>query len=476
MKTPLHRLLELTLLAAILIGYGVLASAYGVRTPDWQIPDETAHYNYIRQLAEAGRYPVIEQGDWKQSYQTMMTTCSFHPATLENDPSLASINPPYLQACGYDPNLVEGVETIEYEDHQPPLYYTVQAAVFRLTDGDITAMRLFSALLGGGAILAAWGIVRRLFPEQPWLAILTAGIIAFIPQRLAIMGGISNDALAETMGGLTLLLATIYLTREHVNWRFAVGMGLVAGLVFLTKTTVYYTTGIAGLAIIVRWWREKWALPIAAQQILGFGLVAVAIGSIWWLHSIDVYGGTDFLGLQRHDQVVEGQLRTEAYIERDLNGSTRLYLENLTRTTFQSFWGQFGWMGYPMQPRIYTGLRVLLGVLLVGVAIYGIRNRWPRTLSRPQREVLALLGLSILLVGAQFLLYNRSFVQFQGRYLYPALIPLALGMALGADGWRQLVPIKQPLWAWISVLGVVGMALFALYALRDVISAIPQWA
>ncbi len=289
------------------------------------------------------------------------------------------------------------------------------------------------------------------------------------------MGGVSNDALAETLGGAVMWLTAIYLTRERVDWRWAVGLGILTGLVFLTKTTVYFTAGIAGLAILLRWWREKWALRAALPHVLGFGVVAVLLGSVWWLHSLDVYGGTDFLGLQRHDEVVVGQLRTEDYIQRDLNGSDRLYIENLTRTTFQSFWGQFGWMAYPMQPRIYTGLRVLIGVLLLGIVLDVVLRRWPRQLNRPQREILALLALSIVLVTAQFLIYNRTFVQFQGRYLYPSLIPVALVLALGADGWRRTIIAKPPFLGWLSMVLVLGLALFALYALRDVVSVIPQW-
>jgi hypothetical protein len=37
-------------------------------------------------------------------------------------------------------------------------------------------------------------------------------------------------------------------------------------------------------------------------------------------------------------------------------------------------------------------------------------------------------------VGA-FLYYNLTFVQHQGRYLFPALVPIALAMAYGTHAW-----------------------------------------
>ena len=42
-----------------------------------------------------------------------------------------------------------------------------------------------------------------------------------------------------------------------------------------------------------------------------------------------------------------------------------------------------------------------------------------------------LLLLSALLTFLSFLWYNTKFVQHQGRYLFPALIPLGLALALG---------------------------------------------
>ncbi len=49
----------------------------------------------------------------------------------------------------------------------------------------------------------------------------------------------------------------------------------------------------------------------------------------------------------------------------------------------------------------------------------------------------------------QYLYYNTEFVQFQGRYMYPGLIPLGIFVALGLDGWRRLIfgdptPVPSP--------------------------------
>jgi len=39
----------------ILLAYLTIGTLYAVNIPAWQAPDEPAHYNYVRALAETGR-------------------------------------------------------------------------------------------------------------------------------------------------------------------------------------------------------------------------------------------------------------------------------------------------------------------------------------------------------------------------------------------------------------------------------------
>jgi len=54
-----------------------------------------------------------------------------------------------------------------------------------------------------------------------------------------------------------------------------------------------------------------------------------------------------------------------------------------------------------------------------------------------RRLAWGLTGLTLILALAQFAYYNTSFQQFQGRYIYPGLIPFALFVIVGIDAlWR----------------------------------------
>jgi hypothetical protein len=96
-------------------------------------------------------------------------------------------------------------------------------------------------------------------------------------------------------------------------------------------------------------------------------------------------------------------------------------------TTFHSFWGQFGWMAVPMDKRVYDALWLLSIVVGLGF-LFGLAE------AREQGKLgasLLLLAASGLLTLGTYLGYNLSFYQAQGRYLYPALIPIGLGAAAG---------------------------------------------
>ena len=49
---PRHPLNIRVLLVITVAAYIVIAILYAALTPTWQVPDEPAHYNYVRALAE----------------------------------------------------------------------------------------------------------------------------------------------------------------------------------------------------------------------------------------------------------------------------------------------------------------------------------------------------------------------------------------------------------------------------------------
>ena len=77
------------------------------------------------------------------------------------------------------------------------------------------------------------------------------------------------------------------------------------------------------------------------------------------------------------------------------------------------------------------------------------------------------LGLTFLLTLALHIFYNLTFVQHQGRYLFPALIPMAVGFVAGWGYWLRPVVRRWPWTAWLLPPGIAallgGISLYALW-------------
>ena len=84
----------------------------------------------------------------------------------------------------------------------------------------------------------------------------------------------------------------------------------------------------------------------------------------------------------------------------------------------------------------------------------GLRSRAER------RHIGIIFAAAILIVLTAFLYYNIEFVQWQGRYLFPALIPIALALAAGLDAWRAKLLGNWQSSRWLTALAM--MCLFAL--------------
>ena len=167
-----------------------------------------------------------------------------------------------------------------------------------------------------------------------------------------------------------------------------------------------------------------------------FLLPALLLTLPWFLRNVSVYGSLDIWGLARHDAIVINQPRTTEWLAR--LGAAGLAREFIL-TTFRSFWAQFGWMGILVDQRIYLILALLCAVVGMGLVLFATNYTNPSTglrtgftnLSSQKKMALGLLALSAFFTLLSYFWYNLKFVQHQGRYLFPALIPIGLAFALG---------------------------------------------
>lgn len=421
----LSTLATLAVLWVIGIAGMVLAAGYALGVPPWNAPDEPAHYNYVRHLATTGQLPELKPGDWNAELLERLKSARFPKG--------------------------QSVDSIAYESHQPPAFYLLASPLHKATarlplEEQVAALRLLSVALSGATVVLAFLVVRAIFPQELSLQLAVAGFVAFLPMRSAIAGSVSNDALAELVATL-LLLTMVQILRTGFRKGQALLLGFLLGLALLTKMTLY---GYLPLALLVALLSPSQGKNGNSSRLRLLGLtlaVALLISGWWFVRNALVYGGTDLFGLQRHDQVVTGQPRLE-----QLDGAALSYFGS---TLFKSFWGQFGWMGILIDERLYFVLGLLSALAAFGLVLFlGRVVLGKGALSPHQKASLAAMGLALAVVVAQLVLYNLTFIQAQGRYLYPALLPIALFFLLGL---RELMaPVHARL---LLALSIVSLAL-----------------
>jgi len=423
---------ERAILAVIVLVYIVLGILYAVMTPPWQVPDEPAHYNYVRFLVQERRLPVLSMGDYDQGYLDEATSRRFDPAL--------SIDP------------------IRYESHQPPLYYLLAMPVYVLFRGALIPLRLFSVLLGAGLPIVAYLVGKQVYPDQAWPGLGAAAFVALIPQHVAMSAGVENDVLAELILGLVLLELVRWLSlTEWGSIRRLTVVGVLVGLGLLTKISAYIAIPLALIAVLLKLRQAAHQGPSSqSARTAGIAVAALLIPALilslpWFIRNVAVYGHMDLTGLKYHDRIVVGQLRTQDWIAE--HGWVSLPGAFLS-TTFHSFWAQFGWMAVPIDARIYTALGMLSLLVCLGFVLWLI-DAWDGR-RRPTPAGI-LLACSALFTLASLVWYNLGLYQAQGRYLFPALIPLGIAWSLGLhqilgkqEGW--LIGIVLAL---VTGLGVV---------------------
>ncbi len=391
--------------------------------PDIGAPDERQHANYIAHLVEGKGFPV------------------------------------------FDPEADDFGES--YESHQPPVYYGLSAIYAKATGLSADAIRssegksirwinlLFGALgVGGAYALGVFGYGRR------DVGLIVAAVFALLPMNISLSGTASNDPLLIALFVWAIAFAARGV-REGWTVKIALTCGTLTGLAILTKSTGLALLPILAAAVLFR--RPN------LRQAAAACLPAILLPLPWLLRNQSLYG--DPLALKLFQDAFVGSAKASLFIDDMGLGMSGYLIHYLGWWTARSFVGVFGyadiWLNetgspYDSPPNaVYRLILALFVVAFCGWAIH-VKNA-----DKEERRLHYLGLVATAVVSLLFLRFTLQYFQAQARYLFPALGPIAAGIAFGAlrlskGNWKiAMAAVVVPLLAVALLAGSILPAEFA---------------
>ncbi|MEW5958569.1 MAG: glycosyltransferase family 39 protein, partial [Chloroflexota bacterium] len=284
-------------LALILFIFACLALAHSFWLPLHEAPDEVAHFLYTRFIATTGRLPLDDEERELAGYKSyrpplyhIFSATLIEWANGENFPRLKFVweSPRFEMANA----LLNTKRLANTEDELPPF------------DGDILMWhlgRLVSIVLSMGTITVAFFTILELFPENYWLALVSASIPAFVPTFIFISSSMSTDALTGLILGFYVWMLVKLVKSDNIQksvpWKNYILLGLLIG----ASTTTNYATVLLPLQVVgvvtFLVWRHRWGRTDWLRRVAATGIAAIIAAGWWFIYLIVYFNEIDQYGL-----------------------------------------------------------------------------------------------------------------------------------------------------------------------------------
>ncbi|MFN2251786.1 MAG: glycosyltransferase family 39 protein [Anaerolineae bacterium] len=435
-------------MAAVLVAFIILASAYNFVVPVFEAPDEHTHYFFAQHVAQTGRLPVQttdpdQRGPWEQEgsqpplyYLLVAPLVRASRADLTED----DLRYNHQNSMGH-PAVVGNENRFVHPPGTEGWPWHGYALATHLG-------RALSTLLSAATVLLVWWIAGRVLPGRDWLAVAAAATAAFVPQFTFTSAALTNDNLITLLATAALALL-LRLSEDSGDRRTIVALAAVSGLAPLTKLSGLAVLGFSLATIGAIAWRQR-DRSLLLRAGLPVALVAAALSGWWYARNWVLYG--DVTGISH---MLPGGLRRDFEAVRWLAG-----LPSELVGMWYSGWGLFGWFTILLPQWAYVLVTATTAVALAGLALAALRRagwiNWPR---------LTWLGLWAVVVFVSLLRWMTVAKGAHGRLLYPAIAFAAVAIVAGL---RQAAPARVGDRA-LAVAVAISLFLFSALSLFAVI-------
>jgi hypothetical protein len=322
---PLRVIASALLAATLLIGLAQVALL-----PPWEGFDETAHYSYVQQLADTGRWPrsgdPAGSADVAEFLKIAPTSLLRSPWTYSTFPSAPAEAIAAMRAASHSkpdrPRSWRPGEPANTEAQQPPFYYLLLAPAYYVSKSWSFAGQL--ALMRGVSYLIAWAglCVAAIFAlrETPSASSARIAVVALalwpflFPMWFASMARLGNDSLVVLIAACTWPIARRLIVGQGRSYQYAM-LGVLLGLGLLTKATflpfVAVVMGVLALRIIRDHGSGDPLWPRALRLLASVAITA-AISGWWYLNKLvetgSAIGSHDVAFMHSQGGLIQGLL------------------------------------------------------------------------------------------------------------------------------------------------------------------------
>ena len=364
MNTSSRKYSNAILLIACLFTLKALYLGFYV-TPLWDIPDETAHFAYVRDLAEGRGIPLLGTAKIGSDIMSHMRRAAVSkPAS-----NIAALHPPVYYFFAAIPLKAGMIFTKDSEIN------------FRLP-------RIIAAISGGLLLLVLYRAIRTLGLEE-YKATLLASFVSFIPMVSHMSSGTNHDMTLFLFCALTALFFARFVVQQNVKDAYlsAFWLTLAGGIKMTAWVLIPPVLFFIGLEMRcpVRYW---------LKNMIGVFSVSLLVPVMWMARNV-FYFSNPFYTAGNH---VSWQLKTP------LNDTLFEYINKLPvfEHFFLQFYGILGgggtgrgvlkWFMIGGVPRSFFSILMLMMMLLIAFFIIFLMCRSFKTENSAEQEYQNLLS------------------------------------------------------------------------------------
>jgi len=434
----------------VLIAVFILKEAMWVAIiPPRDAPDELGHYGYVESLFYERGLPLL--GETKYSQRTQVAGAG------------------EVFSAGVEVNAYRPGNQLNWIAQHPPFYYLLLLPFFSVLPHydvmfSIFILRFFSVLLGAVTLYFSWKTLEKLGMDSTGgasrnnAALFNAaviGAIAFLPMFSYISAVLNNDNLLGAFSAILIYMLIDYCDNGASYGRMVV-LGIVMGILALTKATALPLFGVAAAAFVMRF-LVVFKKRVFFEALTAFGVALLFAG--WWYarnyHFFGVFVPELKDAIAGHPSLLE-QNPSLITLFPELGGAAKgafsfwefLFNRGFIVEYFKNIWGAFGRFFTQLNQWQYFAatLFTLIGACGWGFGIKIKRDR-PRV-GHVMGKIILGLVLAVYFSAITIAIYRisseRGYLSaMHGRYFLPALLPFFYFIV---RGWERIVPKKaQPL-------------------------------